>query len=79
MLRTNLLILEKDMERKKDKRQTKQVSEDFALNKVHQMVSCLLISLHDEVKITSLMFNFTDEQKRVSGGAKQTRRSNWRS
>jgi hypothetical protein len=53
------------MERKKDSRQHKQISEDIALNKVHQMMNGLLTSLHDEVKITGLMFSFTDEQTQM--------------
>ena len=55
------------MEKKKDSRQTKQISEDLALNKVNQMMNSLLISLHDELKIRNLMFNFTEEQTQISG------------
>ena len=55
------------MEKKKHSRQTKQISEDFALNKVHQMMNSLLISLHDELKIRNLTFSFTEEQARATG------------
>ena len=67
IIRTNLIILEKDMENKKNSRQSKQISEDFALNKVHQMMNTLLVSLHDELKIRNLSFSFSEEQAQIAG------------
>ena len=62
-----MLILEKDMDKKKAIRRTKTVSEDIALNKVHQMMDTLLVSLHDELKINNLSF-FLDEEQKLNNG-----------
>ena len=66
-MKTVLLILEKDIEKKRQNRQSKSVSEDLALNKVHQMMDSLLVSLHDQLKITNLGF-YLDEEQRVQNG-----------